>query len=374
MPSRADATKSTLHFRLHPASQTSPVCWFGSRYTRASDAGEYLITGLDPGEGPGVLVVGRDVDTEGIERLLVLETFPNNNPTRAANPTKGSNRLDSQPGGGYAAHQVGRLTSLWEIVRRFNAVRWQGFSEILSELKALSADERVEYELRASLVRLIGWFEDECEAMGLTASAITIRKMGTALSDPAVKVKYLGALADELRGRITDEMGAAVYLSLTPGEASLYNSVAPFGEDVPMRFPSAQVDIEEATKSFALGRYTAAVFHLMRVMEICLRVLGLRLGLSSTSNRGWDAILGKAHSMMTQPWAGKPPEWASDEPFLSEAIAMLTAVKTAWRNPTMHVENIYTAEQAEEVWRAVRGFARHLATRLSEAAPEEAGD
>jgi len=44
----------------------------------------------------------------------------------------------------------------------------------------------------------------------------------------------------------------------------------------------------------------------------------------------------------------------------------LDGVRIAWRNPTMHIENSYSPERAEEILIGVRALMRHLATRLSE--------
>jgi hypothetical protein len=52
-------------------------------------------------------------------------------------------------------------------------------------------------------------------------------------------------------------------------------------------------------------------------------------------------------------------------------LAHLHAVKVAWRNPTMHIVNQYTPEQAEEVFNAVRGFMRHLASKLELTDPKK---
>jgi hypothetical protein len=50
-----------------------------------------------------------------------------------------------------------------------------------------------------------------------------------------------------------------------------------FGVQVVSSFPSCTTDIEEAGKSYATGRSIACVFHLMRVMEIGLRVFATTL-------------------------------------------------------------------------------------------------
>ncbi len=76
----------------------------------------------------------------------------------------------------------------------------------------------------------------------------------------------------------------------------------------------------------------------MRVMESGLRALGDRVGVDTRHSPGWEAILKRATHEMSLENKKKDPAWKKDEAFLSEAITMLISVKTAWRNPTMHLE------------------------------------
>lgn len=163
-------------------------------------------------------------------------------------------------------------------------------------------------------------------------------------------------------------MTSLIYFAIEPDKQSLLEKNL-FGEKVAAVFSSAVFDIEEAGKCLVFERWTASVFHLMRVMEVGLRVLGNTLKLPTTTNRNWDSILKKCDSELAKPLAQRSPEWASDDAFFSNATAMLRAVKDAWRNPTMHIEKTYTEEQAEDVWNAVKGFIRSLATKLEEGTP-----
>lgn len=142
-----------------------------------------------------------------------------------------------------------------------------------------------------------------------------------------------------------------------------------FGDTVTAAFPSAARDIDEAGKCLALRRGTACVFHLMRVMEVGLRELGRSLNepnLDPKRNPTWDRILSKCDDELRKKLADRCPEWQTDEPFYSTAAGHLHAVKNAWRNRTIHVEQHYDEEAAEEIFYAVRGFTRHLATKLRE--------
>jgi hypothetical protein len=130
------------------------------------------------------------------------------------------------------------------------------------------------------------------------------------------------------------------------------------------RFPSASDDIEEASKSLACERATATVFHLMRVMEIGLKTLASALGIPYAPS--WESYLSQIKTNLDEKWKNKGAEWKKSEPFFREALGFLHAVKVAWRNPTMHVAASYTTEQAGDIFNAVLGFMRHLATGLPE--------
>jgi hypothetical protein len=269
---------------------------------------------------------------------------------------------------------LARLVSFVEIMNRFHATTWITFSSTLDVMKTLAEGTATDPtgvlpdDRRAGISEGIGRLEKDCVAMGLNGSATSIRKIVELLAAPSTvaSINRLGELARELQGRLHDEMSAAIYLSLTPSEAGLYSDSYPFGGNVIAAFPSSQYDTEEAAKCLALDRGTACVFHLMRVMESGLKALGNRLAVDTTHKPGWETILKKAHGQMTLPNDKKDPDWIKNEDSLSAAITMLTAVKTAWRNPTMHVEKTYTVEQAEGIWEAVRGFMRQLATSIHE--------
>jgi hypothetical protein len=102
-------------------------------------------------------------------------------------------------------------------------------------------------------------------------------------------------------------------------------------------------------------------------METCLRALGKSLNdpnLDTSRNPSWEAILRKCDGQLAKPKNERCAEWQTDDQFFSEATANLRAVKDAWRNPTMHVEITYDEEKATDVWRTVRAFTQHLATKL----------
>lgn len=136
-----------------------------------------------------------------------------------------------------------------------------------------------------------------------------------------------------------------------------------FGDAVFAAFPSAIEDITEAGTCLALERPTACVMHLMRVAEAGLKILAGKLGV--TRQNDWGAYIREIDKELVSRMkaAGKH---TPDEAFYAEACALFGHVKTAWRNPTMHIEKTYTPQRAEEILLAVKSFMAHLATKISE--------
>jgi MFS family permease len=74
-------------------------------------------------------------------------------------------------------------------------------------------------------------------------------------------------------------------LYVPPLEAKFYGTKQPFGSEVENMFPGAISDIEESGDCIALGKSTAAVFHLMRIMERGVQAFGSKMGVTNTSEK-----------------------------------------------------------------------------------------
>jgi HEPN domain-containing protein len=125
------------------------------------------------------------------------------------------------------------------------------------------------------------------------------------------------------------------------------------------KLPRASEDIAEAGKCFALTRYTACVFHLMRVMELAVQELGKRLNIKLTGEKNWQNILDEVNKAL-KALPAKTPAEKKKQARLAEASANLFNVKLAWRNPAMHPKRTYTEEEAERLMTGVKAFVRHI--------------
>jgi hypothetical protein len=134
-----------------------------------------------------------------------------------------------------------------------------------------------------------------------------------------------------------------------------------FGPEVFKAFPAANNDIYEAGTCLALERGTACVMHLMRVVEVGLSALAAALKVEKQND--WGAYLREIDKELERRYKTSGAR-SPDEQFYAEAGVVFDRMRRAWRNPTMHVENSYSPERAEEILQAVKSFMSHLATRL----------
>ncbi len=230
---------------------------------------------------------------------------------------------------------------------------------------------------RTSTLTILSDLEPECAAIDLRASLVTIKRLRLFLRDPKPDWGELRNLLRELIGRLRDELSETVFLSLTTREAGIYKLPRKDWSDTVTRFPSVIRDVEEAAKCLALGRNTACVFHLMRIAEGGLRTLGKALNdptLDPRTNPTWDKILKRCDRELAKPHNERSPEWVTAAPFFATATANLRAIKDAWRNTTLHVDQHYDEEEAREIYGAVRAFMRHLSTKLAEGPSQSASD
>jgi hypothetical protein len=179
------------------------------------------------------------------------------------------------------------------------------------------------------------------------------------------QVESIERLADkELRGKL--------FLYIPPERGRFWprmNSQHIFRDDVGAAFPSATYDEAESGICLALARGSACVFHLMRVLEIGLTVLGAKFGVS-LAHTNWGPAIGEIESKIRE--IHKDPAWKSlpdckeQQEFYAQVASHFDILRDAWRNYTMHTRGFYTEEQAEQMFENVKGFMQKLSSRLRE--------
>jgi hypothetical protein len=166
---------------------------------------------------------------------------------------------------------------------------------------------------------------------------------------------------------IERELATRVFVSIPYERRKRFSQPVHGWEAIIESFPSAQEDIQEMNKCYALSRYTAAVFHSLLVVEHGLIKLGHQIGVDDPKP-GWDATYKRLGWLLSNR-SSIPAELDSN--FLEQTKARLDSMKLAWRNKVNHaagkllVEKTgFTDVSAEEVVVACRSFMRHLAEGL----------
>jgi hypothetical protein len=185
--------------------------------------------------------------------------------------------------------------------------------------------------------------------------------------------KTIFEMMTDLDNRLRDELTLHKIFVLEESKARYFSSDAPqFGAEVSSKFVSAAFEIDEAAKCLALSRSTASVFHLMRLMEIGIRAVARCLDVpdpTKPAERNWGYILKSIKDELDARGGSSPKRtWsaAHDKEFFHSAYVSLDAVRVAWRNPTMHIENKYTDDEGAHIFLAVKGFMTKLASRCDE--------
>lgn len=270
-----------------------------------------------------------------------------------------------------------RFVSLFDIVKPFDSHKLFLAARALEEIIFVCADnQRLGHQqvhdvnngiILSHLDNLVELIADP--DLGLAQSLKQVDRMKKALSLPNCAYDHIMRLTHELQSRIQDELDAPRFMYFTLSDIALYQDINPFGEEVATNFGSANFDIEEAAKCFAASRYTACVFHLMRVLEVALKAVAKGLGIPDPvkeADRNWGGILRRIKDAIEQKDKTNDPTWLQDKDFYKNAYTDLTAVRTAWRNPTMHVESKYDDQRAGHIYNVVMGFMKHLADKLCE--------
>jgi hypothetical protein len=174
----------------------------------------------------------------------------------------------------------------------------------------------------------------------------------------------LGRIAANLRTRIQDELEVVMFLWIE--DKNYYAQDELFGSEVAARFKGASSDIEEAGSCYATGRYTACVFHLMRVAEHGLRAIAKRVEFPDDRPM-WEPILNYINAELAKKDYKKISEsFKGDIEFISGISAHLHAFNLAWRRRVAHIERTYTKDEAKRIMDETKNLMQHLAVKLSE--------
>lgn len=264
-----------------------------------------------------------------------------------------------------------RLIS-WLDMNKFSAEAFFKIGCLLGNtIQALNVPPEVASFPDLTVQALFGWIktiDSECKKIGLVESSKAAARLCvefTGMDRPSkddVRVKI-----DSLQKLIGSEMESQLFLWV-PGYRAEWHSKdaeAILGTECCKRFKSIQIEIEEAAKCYALGRYTASAFHLMRSTEAGVKALARAIGYTPPHNQ-WDLVFKQMQREFALKPSQRPPHWQTHGDFLETIWADLRAVSKAWRNDVAHLVDVYSEEEAKNLLTVIPIFLRELATKMDE--------
>lgn len=182
----------------------------------------------------------------------------------------------------------------------------------------------------------------------------------------------------ELRHEIEREAEEEVFINIPQSKLARVRESSPQWTPILSVFTNTFEDVQDSQDCFAVGKDTAAVFHLMRVAEWGLRALCIHFGLRRIKSKikatgkveltpieyaVWELLLGQLHAKVRtrilKLKRGSTKQKAQElyYPLLED----VQAFKEAWRNHVMHSRKSYTPEDVLAIASHVRRFMGTLA-------------
>ncbi len=213
--------------------------------------------------------------------------------------------------------------------------------------------------------------------LGMKLTAIQLEEMAPIL-DKAVHDaithrdvsgwSYANRAVFDAAKRLKQELQTKKFFSMPDPDAELYDAESPFGLEVAAAFQKAKPDIAECAKCLACGRWTASVFHAMRVLEH-----GLHKACDNTKvqwPKPWPLELEQWQTIIEQLALriGKLQELPKGNyknevlQAYSQAATEFRYFKDAWRNHVSHSRESYENSDAKRVFNSVRNFMQDTAT------------
>jgi len=262
-----------------------------------------------------------------------------------------------------------KIVSLWDMLR-FHSEKFvdicMKLTRISRSIEALKEQGHVDEALSpapAAFYQDLEWLHSTLSEMSLPMSHIGAKRLLDFInSDGEKKLSKLQLAIDKLTERITDELQSQFLMSIPANRIQFYDTDGEFlGGRVLQHFPDLAEDASEAGNCFAFGRYTACVFHLMRIMENVVQQFATKL--EATQKDGTVLDVKNEEWLRIEQAIGRaiePRPKGEEKEKCAATLAALSAVRAGWRNPTMHPKATYTEDEAGALITAVKLFVKEF--------------
>jgi hypothetical protein len=286
-----------------------------------------------------------------------------------------------------------RLITLWDMIKVCGLEVWAMIFALGEFEKKLKADFKhggplsvVSSERMEELNYLLTEFKKILTNFEMDKALSRINHLELILRKRCLSSMAAGEILG-LQSQISDEARERYFAFIPKSKVDFFEKEDLFGGKVSAAFVSAKPEIKAAGNCLACDLNTAAVFHLMRVVEFGMRGLASNLNVKIPKKplelAGWDEMIQKIDEKISKKLNRKAPlgvplikyksrkgksyqKKEEDKEFYRGVIHEFYGFKDVWRNHVMHTRKSYNPQEAEGVFWRVRDFMQKLATRISE--------
>lgn len=283
-----------------------------------------------------------------------------------------------------------QLVTLWDMLRfeahwfyraaGFVDLRCSQFSHATTAKGRHKDDHPTDTEIKDVEIAL-DWMEPHCVLAQLKRSEECIRDIRLDIEHKdtyvylSLESMYRRLIA--LKVALSRDLEEHLFMYFPSGQVKYYQQEKLFGPEVFESFPGASHDVTEAGNCYALERYTACVFHCMRVLEKGLHALVRDLNANHSANIvfnkeiesvNWGNIIEKTEAEIRRLIApnAQPRMPHDDLQFFSQTVIEFVYFKSAWRDDVSHSRSNYDDTEALTVLNHVEAFMRKIAAKLTE--------
>ena len=273
-------------------------------------------------------------------------------------------------------------------MNQFNAWGFLSIVEDLDEIKKIAVNAINEHGTdcipedewkKKELIRLLNSLSDICEDIDFGQTRDRIRAFTNLLhgnirgnDNYICNFKVIEAELDILKSTVWGELAVRKFTCVSSEKSCFFEQEKLFGDNVYDAFKEAREDIKAAGNCLAADLNTAAVFHLMRVVELGLRALAVRLKAKVLIKKlkqtkipiefgTWEEIITTLETKLDElrKHPRSPKREGKIETF-NELLKDFRSVKDLWRNKVMHTRATYDAKQAKSAFNHVCSFMQKL--------------
>jgi hypothetical protein len=258
--------------------------------------------------------------------------------------------------------EIMELFKLWDHQDAFGRLQNLVMSLELRVAQDEGSDSPTDDE-KQKCIEVLSLVEAECIRLAVDSTELIsftvfeMKKGGRSLTN-----NFLNTRVKDIDFMFRTQCDKVKFFRLTKEESRMFDNSKLFGTAVADAFSSDETtyEIREAGSCLAFGRYTATVFHLMRVLEKGLKALANELAVPFTipfDYLNWQNIIEQIEATIKNLGNLKPGKYKTDTlQSYAEVAKQFRYFKDAWRNSVAHSRETYDIDQARSIFRHVQEF------------------